>query len=318
MDGDDAARAIASSPLWTGCLAATFLQALFPMQAIAQDDGARLYMMTPADTTIASLRLHHLDSNLTVDPGTVNEGTEQNTTLAVLQFVQEFELAGNQAFVFLVVPASRIENDAQPNVPASSTSGLGDVQLGFVQGIFGTPSLPAAQYFEHRPGLAVNVLAKIFFPTGDYEADRKVNIGANRWALRLGMPVIYAIGDRMGDPGLMTVELMPTVTFFGENEKPFNAGLTQQEPLFIFEAHLTQGLARKFWASLDLLWRRGGEMEVDGIGADNAQRALSLGATGTLALGPSSSLRLSYGRVVDRNEHGPNGWMFRSILGFVF
>lgn len=119
-----------------------------PSEAAAQDDGARLYMMTPSDTTIASLRLHHLDSNLAVDPGTVNEGAEQNTALGVLQFVQEFELAGNQSFVFLVVPASRIESEAQPGIPASSASGLGDVQLGYVQGILGTPSLPAAQYAD--------------------------------------------------------------------------------------------------------------------------------------------------------------------------
>src|SRR3954466_3153271 len=39
--------------------------------ACAQDDGARLYMMAPDKTTIASLRFHRLHSNLAVDPGSV-------------------------------------------------------------------------------------------------------------------------------------------------------------------------------------------------------------------------------------------------------
>jgi hypothetical protein len=287
--------------------------------AAAQDDGARLYMMVPADTTIASLRLHHLDSNLAVDLGTVNEDDpDQETTLAVFQFVQELRIAGSQAFVFLVVPGSRIETEDQPGVPASTVSGLGDVQLGFVQGVLGTPSLPAADYAGHKPGLAVNLLAKLFFPTGEYDSARKVNVGANRWAVRLGVPMVYAIGEGMGDPHLATVELMPTVTFFGANDAPYGADRSKQDPLFIFEGHLTRGFARNFWGSLDMLWRSGGEMVVDGIARDNAQRALSLGATGTYALGPGASLRLSYGRVVDRNAHGPNGWMLRTIIGFVF
>ena len=72
-------------------------------------------------------------------------------------------------------------------------------------------------------------MGKLFFPTGEYDARRSINVGANRWALRLGAPIVYAIGERMGDPELVTVELMPTVTFFGANDEPFGADRTQTE-----------------------------------------------------------------------------------------
>lgn len=286
--------------------------------ARAQDDGARLYMMVPEKTTIASLRLHHLDSNLAADPGTVAEGDDLNTTLIVFQFVQALEIANGQSFVFLVVPGSRIATNADKPGSPDAIEGLGDAQLGFVLGVLGTPSLAPADYAAHRPGLAVNLLSKIFFPTGDYSPRRSINVGANRWALRLGVPVVYAIGERMADPRLTTVELMPTVTFFGANDEPFGAERSRQKPLFIFEGHLTHGFAPGFWGSLDMLWRRGGAFEIDGADADNFQRALSLGATGTLAVGRSGSVRLSAGKVVDRNSHGPNGWMLRTIVGIVF
>jgi hypothetical protein len=164
----------------------------------------------------------------------------------------------------------------------------------------------------------VNLLAKLFFPTGKYSPERSINIGANRWALRLGVPVVYAIGERMADPKLTTVELMPTVTFFGTNSHPFDAERSKQKPLFIFEGHATRGFSRNFWASLDLLWREGGEARVNGVDANNRQSALSLGATGVFALPRNFSLRVSYGGVVARNEHGPNGWMFRTIIGTAF
>ncbi len=276
-------------------------------------------MMIPDKTTIASLRLHHMHSNLAVDPGVVAEGDHLDTTLVVFQFVQALNIADGQSFIFTVVPVSRIEPDvSQPAGASGSVSGLGDAQIGFVLGVHGTPALGPAEYADHKPGLAVNLLGKLFLPTGNYDSSQSTNVGANRWALRLGVPIVYAIGERMGDPHLTTIEVMPTVTLFGKNDDPFGANVSKQKPLYIVEGHLTRGFTRNFWASLDVLWRRGGEMKIDGVGRDNSQQALSLGATGTLALSKSASLRLSYGSVIDRNEHGPNGWIMRSIIGFVF
>jgi hypothetical protein len=286
----------------------------FSAPAAAQDDGARLYMMVPDRTTIASVRFHQLHSNVAADESTVHEDNNLDTTLGVFQFVQALRFGRDQAFVFLVVPASRIA----ANDVADGVSGLGDVQLGFVLGVHGTPALGRADYAAHRPGLAVNLLAKLFFPTGRYDPGRAVNIGANRWAARLGVPIVFAIGGRMDDPHLTTIEAMQTETLHGPNDEPVEAGRTHQRPLFLFEGHLTRALSPRFWSSLDLLWREGGEVRVDGIGAGNRQSALSLGATGTLALSATASLRLSVGGVVARNQHGPNGWMLRAILGTVF
>ena len=296
------------------CVAIVALSFGASSAAYSQDDGARLYMMVPDQTTIASLRFHLLHSNVASDEGTVNEDNDLDTKLVVFQFVQALRFGSDQSFIFLVVPGSSISK----NAVTDDLTGLGDAQLGFVLGVHGTPALAPSDYADHQPGLAVNLLAKIFFPTGKYSSGRPVNIGANRWALRLGAPIVYAIGDRMADPHLMTIEAMPTVTFYTANDEPFGATHAKQKPLYIFEGHLTRGFTRGFWASLDLLWREGGEVKVDGVGAGNSQSAVSLGTTGTFALPANLSLRLSAGKVVARNEHGPNGWMLRTILGTAF
>lgn len=299
-------RVLRSAAVAALCLAST-------SAAYAQDDGARLYMMVPDQTTIASLRLHLLHSNVASDDGTL-ENNDLDTKLGVFQFVQALRFGRDQGFIFLVIPASRISQ----NAVTERISGFGDAQLGFVYGVYGTPALKAADYSAHPPGLAVNLLAKIFFPTGKYSSERSVNIGANRWALRLGVPVVYAIGERMADPHLATLEAMPTITFYMPNNDPFGASRTKQKPLFIFEGHLTRGFTRTFWASIDLLWREGGAVDVDGVNAGNSQSALSLGSTGTFSLPHNLSLRFSAGKVVARNAHGPDGWMLRTIIGTVF
>src|SRR3954451_2297201 len=128
----------------------------FASPAVAQDDGARLYMMVPDKTTIASLRYHLLHSNVASDEGTVNEDNDLYTNLLVFQFVQALRFGGDQSFMFLVVPASKISNSGDH---ADSITGFGDAQLGFVYGVTGTPALAPADYAAHAPGLAVNLLA---------------------------------------------------------------------------------------------------------------------------------------------------------------
>src|SRR3954469_4443559 len=69
--------------------------------ACAQDDGARLYMMAPDKTTIASLRFHRLHSNLAVDPGSVAGDARLHTNLVVFQFVRALNFSGRQGWIFL-------------------------------------------------------------------------------------------------------------------------------------------------------------------------------------------------------------------------
>lgn len=281
--------------------------------AFAQDDGARLYMLIPDKVTIAAFRFHLLHSNVTNDEGEV-QNNDLDTKLGVFQFVQTLDLGGSQGSIFLVVPGSHIS----ANDVTYGETGFGDVQLGFTYGVFGTPALKPADYANLRPGLALNLLAKIFFPTGKYNSNQPVNIGANRWALRLGVPVVYAIGKTMTDPHLTTIEAMPQITLYTANNDPFGADRSKQKPLFIFEGHLTRGFSKSFWASLDLLWREGGSVTVNGIDQHNSQSALSLGTTGTFSLPANFSLRVTAGKVVARNQYGPDGWMVRTIIGRVF
>src|SRR5881398_1457927 len=104
---------------------------VFSGPARAQDDGARLYMMVPDKTTIASVRFHLLHSNVSTDEATVNENRDVRTTLVVFQFVQALRFGSDQSFIFFVLPASRIAaNDVTDEV-----TGVGDAQLGFVLGL---------------------------------------------------------------------------------------------------------------------------------------------------------------------------------------
>ena len=80
---------------------------------------------------------------------------------------------------------------------------------------------PQKEYFQYKPGLQASVESKLFLPTGDYDPDRIVSLGQNRWTLEAGLPITYVLGDTMLDPSLTTFEVRPVVLVFGDNDDVF-------------------------------------------------------------------------------------------------
>jgi len=134
----------------------------------------------------------------------------------------------------------------------------------------------------------------------------------------LGMPMAWYLGQSFLDPALTTIELLPSVHLFGDNDDPRGAKTTSQDPLLRIEAHVTRNLHKAVWVSLDGQYVYGGETSADGRDNDDTQRAFELGGTVNVAFSRSASVKLSYGEVVSRNDQGPDGYMVRLIANVAF
>lgn len=293
---------------------------LAPLPALAQGDGPRAYQIVPNGTSIVSGYGLFLQGNQTADPGTVIQGGDIDVNLAIAQFTHSFAIAGKQAAAFAVLPYGEVSGALRGpfgRVRGSST-GFGDIILATVVGVVGPPPLTRQEFATFEPGFALGVLAKVTAPTGSYDADRLLNVGGNRWSLQLGAPMGWYLGKSFLDPALATIELLPSVQFYGDNDDPPGAGTTSQDPMFRLEAHLTRNVHKAVWLSLDGLYVHGGETSTDGRDDDNSQSAFELGASVNVAFSMSSSIKLSYGEVVSRNDQGPDGRMARVIASFAF
>lgn len=295
---------------------------LAPLPALAQGDGPRAYQVVPNGTSILSTYGLFLRGNQTADPSSIVAGGDIDVDLALVQFTHSFALAGKQAAAFALLPYGDVSGSLElpfGNARGSgSSSGVGDVIVGTVVGLIGPPPLTLQEFVAYQPGFALGVLAKVTAPTGTYDADRFLNVGANRWALQVGVPMGWYLGKSFLDPALATIELLPSVQFYGDNTAPRGADTTSQEPMLRLEAHLTRNVHKAVWVSLDGLLIYGGETSTDGRDNDNKQRALELGTTVNVSFSPTASIKLSYGEVVSRNDEGPDGWMARVIASFAF
>jgi hypothetical protein len=169
--------------LWAGAL-------LFADSALAQGDGPRAYQVVPNGTNVLAVYGLSLRGNQTADTASVIQGGDIDVDLGVVQFTHSFAVAGRQAAAFALLPYGEVSGRLEPpfeRVQGSST-GTGDAIVGTVFTLVGSPPLTLQEFVAYDPGYALGVLAKVSAPTGSYDNDKFLNVGANRWALQLGAP----------------------------------------------------------------------------------------------------------------------------------
>lgn len=277
-------------------------------RAFAQDDGPRVYQLQPVGAKNVTSFAVAKRGNEAPEPGTFNPGIDTDTNILVARYVETFDVAGRAFNPFVILPVGEVESTGAPH-----SSGFGDAQIGATLGLVGAPALTQDAYSNYKPGFSLSLFGRIFFPTGEYSDKQPVNLGANRFSYQVGLPFTFAWGQSYRDPSLTTLDVLPTLTFYEDNDDPFAGARSSKDPLFTTEAHLTHSLGPRVWLSADLLYRRGGETATDSVPNNNGMHGWSAGGTATFPLGPTS-LALTYEHVIERQDNGPDGWFFRTAL----
>lgn len=187
-------------------------------------------MLAPKDSQILTAYGMFIDGNQALDPGVSSRNIDLEVDIGVFQYTHSFSIFDNACGAFLIAPFGSTEGTFNFSnfSRTGESSGLGDIQFGSVIGLYGSPALEVADYITYDPGFSLGLLGKLTAPTGEYDEDKVINLGANRWGLQVGVPMGYYLGDSLLDPDLTTFELLPSVFFFGDNSDPFRADETSQ------------------------------------------------------------------------------------------
>lgn len=277
--------------------------------ARGQDDGPRVYQLAPVGAGVFTAFGVVKRGNETPEPGSFKPGVEIDTDIVVLRYAQTFEVAGRPLTPFAILPVGEVRSTGAP-----ASAGFGDAQLGATLGMIGAPALTPDEFAALKPRFSLAVLARIFLPTGAYDAATPVNLGSNRIAYQIGLPSVLANGRPYREPGYTGLEVMPTLTFYEDNNDPFGADRSAKDTLFSVEAHLIHSLSSRVWLSADVLYRDGGESSTDGLADGNSTRGWSAGASAAFPLTAWATAILTYEHVVERSDDGPDGWFFRTAL----
>ena len=153
-------------------------------------------------------------------------------------------------------------------------AGPGDLGVTLTVNLLGAPSMTREDFLKLRadPHLILGASLKVVAPTGQYDKNRLINVGANRWATRAELGSIIPLHPTW------LLEFSASAWFF-EDDDEYIGGKREQAPIYAVQAHLIKRLRPGLWASLDVSTFRGGRQTIEGNRLDDAQRNVKIGGT---------------------------------------
>ncbi|MEE8414723.1 MAG: transporter [Desulfobacterales bacterium] len=254
----------------------------FSGPAFAVDDGARAYWKGREGTQGVSFQHLRLDLQASDSqqfaPGQyVYANSDIEASIFIANYVRHLTLLNRPSSLSLAIAGGDINVDVNTKAPAQfvpqpfagttfsqSSTGYADPSVQLVMNLFGTPPLiKNFDLIDYEPTWNIDVAVMLGVPIGEYDDDKLVNLGLNRWFGRIAFPLTYNFG--VFTHGYMkSLELIPSVWLFGKNDD-FMGQKMENDPMWQIEAHLTNDFTPSFFGSLDLLFRGGFQSEVDGV-----------------------------------------------------
>jgi hypothetical protein len=110
--------------------------------------------------------------------------------------------------------------------------------------LLGAPAMDLKEFLGYKRNVVVGVSFTVTAPTGQYDADRLVNIGANRWSFKGEVGVSKAAGQWIREP-------MTTAEVFTDYPEFYGGKLREQDPVFAGKGHVIRNFRKGMWASVD-------------------------------------------------------------------
>jgi hypothetical protein len=229
--------------------------------------------------------------DLAFDPSAPIDEANATINTTALAFTRAFGLAGRSANVTVVLPivAGHLEGLYLGELAEVSRFGLADPRVKFGMNLFGAPAMTPKEYASYSRRGIVGVSLTAVMPLGQYDSDKLINIGNNRWSFKpeLGLSRAY---------GKWILEFMAGVWLFTDNTD-FRGGRTrQQDPIVATQFHLTYRFGEGMWLAADANYYTGGRTTIGGKQNLDLQRNSRIGATFSKALNRKNAIRASVSR----------------------
>jgi hypothetical protein len=262
--------------------------AMTPAQA--QEIEPRAYSATPVGTNFALLAYGNTNGDVVFDDSSTLSDVRADVNTASVGLGRVFDLAGRQSSLMLLLPYQW--GDASGNVGEDrrsiERSGMADLRLRFSTFLAGGEALRPRDFAaraKNRPQIGASVV--LIVPTGEYSADRLVNISTHRWAAK---PEVGLTLPR----GAWQFDLHAGIWVFGDNDDFLGSSRRSQDPVLSYHGSISYTLRPGTWLAVGGTYYHGGETSLDGRDDGNRQSNFRIGATLSTALGGGHSLKFTY------------------------
>lgn len=257
-----------------------------PRVARSQDLEPRAYSNAPVGLNFVVLAYAHTDGDVAVDPTVPLTDAQITTHSGIVAYARTLDAWGRSAKFDFVAAATSLSGSAAyaGESVERDIGGLNDTRFRFTMNLFGAPAMTAREFASYHQDVNLGASLQVIAPTGQYDSSRLVNVGTNRWSFKGELGLSKALGP-------WTLELMPAVTLYTDNDDFLDGQARSQEPVYSVQVHVVYGFRSGMWLALDGTYFTGGRTETDGVPSAGEFDNTRVGATFALPIDRRHSLK---------------------------
>ncbi len=193
--------------------------------ATAQDLEPRAYTNTPIGLNFLLAGYVYQEGEVATDPSLPFDDASLHVHSAVLAYARSLSLLGKSAKVDIIVPYSWLDGSAtfQGESVERIVDGFADPRFRLSVNLYGAPALALDEFANYRQDVIVGVSLQFSPPLGQYDPDKLVNIGSNRWTFKPEIGISKAFGP-------LILEVAPSMILYTDNDDFLGDKVREQDP----------------------------------------------------------------------------------------
>lgn len=256
-------------------------------QTHAGEIEPRAYINTPVGINFLLTGFAYSDGGLSTEAASPIQDAQLQISSGLLAYARALDVWGKSGKIDVILPYSQLSGSAMAagQMVERDVSGFCDPRFRFSVNFYGAPALSLQEFAKYQQDLIIGASLQVSAPLGQYDNDKMVNLGNNRWFVKPDIGISKAWGP-------FSLEFSTGVFLFSSNDDFFGGKTLDQDPVYTTQVHATCNLGRGIWAALSGTYDYGGRKTIDDVPNDDREENSRVGATLALPVNHNNSIKL--------------------------
>lgn len=260
--------------------------------AAAQELEPGAYTVSPVGVNFVGTSYSFSRGDVTFDPSLPVEQASATLNSLALSYGRALNVVGRSGTVLVALPiiGGHVNGLYLGQFTQVDRQGLGDLRIRFGMNLVGAPAMTAKELAQTGRRTLLGASVTIIAPTGEYDDQRVINLGTNRWAFKPELAVTHITGRHW------MFEVYGGAWLFGDNDDFLGGLVRSQRPLGSLQFHVRYTFRPGLWLSFNSNFYSGGRTSVEGKLNLDFQKNSRVGGTLSWPLDRRNVLKLAVSR----------------------
>jgi hypothetical protein len=255
---------------------------------------------TPIGTNLVELAYSYARANSSIDTSLIITGAKLNLNQGMISYARYFGVFQRLMWVEAGIPIAGLNGSVSGTKIQGSVNGAGDSSYQAAMLLKGGPTLTVEQFENYKPGTVLGMSLTITAPSGQYNANKILNLGSDRWSFKPE----FALSQPFGPEQNWQLDAYANAYFYTDNTSYHGRQILRQQPLPGFEGHLSYSFSDSLWVSVDTRYSFRGSTFLNGVDQNNPQQNFILGSEMNVSINARNSLLFEFAKAVV-HQNGP-------------